>query len=100
MRPADGPTTAESPQGMLLATHGLYSEFPNYSKNTLSYEIKMDWVSLRITAIAKPFEGQVVRFCPVLNPLCMLLALTASFCLKKNDYGAFLVSYLGAPAVL
>ena len=59
----------------------------------------MDWVSLRITAIAKPFEGQVVRFCPVPNPLCMLLALAAFFCYKKNDYEAFLLTYLGPPAV-
>ena len=74
-------------------------KFQITGKITLSYETKMDWVSLRITAIAKPFEGQVVRFCLVLNPLCMLLALTASFCFKKNDYEAFLLTYLGPPAV-
>ncbi len=74
-------------------------KFQITGKIPLSYETKIDWVSLRITAIAKPFEGQVVRFCPVLNPLCMLLALAASFCFKKNDYEALLLIYLGPPAV-
>ena len=56
----------------------------------------MDLVSLRITAIVKPFQGQVVRFCSVLNPLCMLPSLAAFF---FNDYEAFLLLYLGPPTV-